>query len=819
MRMKMTKAVLALSPVALSLMIAGCTNEELVNERITKYEQNFKETFGDIDPTHDWSMATAVTANIDLSKAPAGTYEVKIYSEKNGYLLKKAIVENNAQLHFDAIKGEKYVRVLARKTSALGLTAINGYFPVEDGVVNTAKDTRAASTADQCNTTVGDKIDLGTKSMKVADPTYQPANGDYYYNVTSLPTDQEGRYYITTIEGADYSEGGSGKYKVCQTQNGTNVDLPDMDMYEVGKIVYPAGNNYTLGNYLMYKTSSDGQLSLAGGDYVKPACYATVSTDQNVKWAGDFYYLNDVYKSIDKETQMPFDDLLPLVSSAHPDPIFHETEDNRTKWEDDLDFNVELVLTEDGPMTYTYVFYGSIYHNMLGYFYWFEDEGMTEAEKKAARIAAPRYVLMNNTFPTDVQSETGKPNLQCYNDQNGTNAHTPGGMEMPTWVDSGIEAHTGHFLQGTTYHMVYFGENYNGTASYTFPKGAHVAFFLLTKATHGVGEGKGSNEDNKGTGLFYSIQDMNEDQEIMIDNQGNKCFLNDKHWWAAEAGSDGQYNPSEERPNEGEVAAVFYSYKGSMVLGFEDDVDKDENDMLFFISAPITPPVELSDETEEEMSWVVACEDLGGTYDYDFNDIVFDLGQLSVYSTTTTTSEGQSSSTISLNKAELFLRPLAAGGTLPAYIYFDANGDGINSDDELIGEAHDLLKAGAPTTGPINVGGMSVDPTKVARIKLADIDEPSVTEEGIKSYIAEQVAKIKIVVNNGGTKEALEVTAPDENGSNIPQMLILPRGWDWPTEHQHIFTVYPQFKEWSTDKTKNGWITDPIGSFYTNPFK
>jgi hypothetical protein len=80
----------------------------------------------------------------------------------------------------------------------------------------------------------------------------------------------------------------------------------------------------------------------------------------------------------------------------------------------------------------------------------------------------------------------------------------------------------------------------------------------------------------------------------------------------------------------------------------------------------------------------VACEDLGGTYDYDFNDIVFDLGQLTVYTTTTTTSEGQSSSTISLNKAELFLRPLAAGGTLPAYIYFDANGDGIFNAADIV---------------------------------------------------------------------------------------------------------------------------------------
>lgn len=922
MRMKMTKAVLALTPVALSLMIAGCTNEELVNERITKYEQNFKETFGDIDPTHDWSMATAVTANIDLSKAPAGTYEVKIYSEKNGYLLKKAIVENNAQLHFDGIKGEKYVRVLARKTSALGLTAINGYFPVEDGVVNTSKEgTRSGSEGHECNTTVGEKLDLGTTSISSATYEYKAPNGesnstfvetipsdgknyittisgevytdgaDGKYSVTcngsttqmtmheiaeileanpsnylmyktetktiysddqnnwktsyasdpnvqteyeykaqagdwsnggesaSLPTN-DNKYYITTISGQDYSNGANGKYSV--TYNGTTSQK---DMYEIAEIL--ATNNtqcyvtttngvkllyYAIPAYYnvkRYYITINGY-TLAGSAYVTPAYYHPTTSSVTATWAGDFYHLDNVLKTVDVETQVKFDDLLPLVSSAHPSPYFHEAQDNRSLYEDILDYDIEFVLTEDGPIFYTYVFYGSIYHNKLGYFYWHEDEGMTEAEIKQAKINAPRYVFMEDTWPETENSETGKPNLQCYNDQSGTNAHTPGGMSMPQWVDGGIEAHTGHFLQGTSYHLVYFGENYDQPATFTFPEGLHVAFFLITKYN-------GTNANIMGNGLFYSIQDMNEDQEIMVKEDGTKTFLNNKHWWASQVG--GTWNQEEERFDVGEVAAVTYSYKGNIVMGFEDDVDKDENDMLFLISAPIVPPVSITEETEEEMSWVVACEDLGGTYDYDFNDIVFDLGQLSVYSTTTTTSEGESSSTISLDKAELFLRPLAAGGTLPAYIYFDANGDGINSDDELIGEAHDLLKAGAPTTVPINVGGMSVDPTKVARIKLADIDEPSVTEEGIKSYIAEQVAKIKIVVNNGGTKEALEVTAPDENGSNIPQMLILPRGWDWPTEHQHIFTVYPQFNEWSTDKTKNGWITDPIGSFYRNPFK
>lgn len=834
MRMKMTKAVLALTPVALSLMIAGCTNEELVNEKITKYEQNFKETFGDIDPTHDWSMATAVTANIDLSKAPAGTYEVKIYSEKNGYLLKKAIVENNAQLHFDAIKGEKYVRVLARKTSALGLTAINGYFPVKDGVVNTAKDTRAASTADQCNTTVGTEItDLGYYAYWYVPSSVQEGGSVAF----SLPTN-DNIYYITAKEGEVYSNTGKGIYSV--THNG---DTYDCDMKHIKSIVanyasgqtinffyYTKENNYRIGQYSEYwnndwNDDEDTYLSDPNNQYSEkyklmdvyilhqgsPAYISTSNPNlQNqeeirVNYEGNFYYLNDVYKSIDESSQVAFADLIPIVSPTYgDDAYFQEAKDNREKYKDKLDPDIEYVLTEEGPITFTPVFYGSDFDNELGYFYWFETEGMTEEQKKAARRNAPRYVFMQHTFPHIVNEETGKPNIACNPEDPSHGPH--GGMIFPTWMgdEGNISQHEGHMIQGTTYHLAYFGEQYNlNTGSYDFPEGVHVGFFIFASK-------KINQEKGRGSGLFYTIEDMNLEDGI-----------NDKHWYGT-----GGYDETTglwlgENYSRPDRIAVTYSYEGSIVMGFEDWNDYDMNDILYFISAPITPPNEITEEKEEEMSWVVACEDLGGTYDYDFNDIVFDLGQLSVYTTTTTTSEGQSSSTISLNKAELFLRPLAAGGTLPAYIYFDKNGDGINSDDELIGEAHDLLKAGAPTTVAINVGGMSVDPKKVARIKLADIDieTAAVTEEGIKSYIAAQVAKIKIVVNNGGTKEALVITAPDENGSNIPQMLILPRGWDWPTEHQHIFTVYPQFKEWSTDKTKNGWITDPIGSFYPNPFK
>ncbi len=905
-------------------LAASCQDYEPANEQMTKeaaYNYEFERQFGPVDPNHDWSMATRVTANIDLSDAPEGTYEVKIFSEKNGYLLTKAIVENSAQISFDAIKGENSVRILARKTSALGLTPINGYFTIEDGVVSTASGTRAASTAEQCNTTVGDQIDLGTttkqgeiayvyhastvdlsqstvlsslptddgiyyytkidgqsyadgdngtysvthngetstmdmyqlgnyiyddasantttKYYEETDPVYQfkAANGDYYATfVEELPSD--GKYYIAPIDGEDYSDGADGKYSV--TLNG---ETSQMTMHEIAPII--ASNNF-----LMYKaetktkTSSDWDwnhdwdnlpdteyidqggwgyyqrtisgYTLAGGQYVTPAYYEitkaggfsvldtymqaahyqTTTENVTVGWAGNFYKLKDVYKSIDTETQVKFDDLLPLVSSSHPDPIFHETVDNRTKYEDVLDFNVELVLTEDGPMTYTYVFYGSIYHNMLGYFYWNETPGMTDAQKKQARINAPRYVLMDDTYPSEEQSETGKPNLQCYNDPSGTNAHTPGGMDMPTWVEG--EGHLGHYMQGTTYHMAYFGQNYDQPASYTFPEGLHVAFFLITKA-------EGANAQTKGNGLFYSIQDMNEDQEVMTDGAGNKTILNNKHWWASQVGDT--WDPSLERPNEGEVAAVFYSYKGSMVMGFEDDVDKDENDMLFLISAPVTPPIELSEE--DEMTWIVACEDLGGTYDYDFNDLVFELtkDEITTHHIDPNTGEevGEPTTTI-----EWFIRALAAGGTLPATVYYD---------NTAIGEIHSML--GSTDTGtPINVAS-GTTPSIGTLVKLENVAVADQNE------ISKVFPHIKIVVENKDENiQATVITAPNQDKtSNIPQMLLLPKGWDWPTEQTHIYNVYPKFKNWATDMTQNGWIENPSTNsintsfFIVNPNK
>ena len=501
------KTRFALASVTMLLFCVGCTNEELVSENVTKYEDHFKETFGQIDPTHDWSMATPVTANIDLSNAPEGTYEVKIYSLKNGCLLKKAIVRDAAQLHFDAIKGESSVFVLARNTSDLSLTAISGSFPVENGMVKTA-----ATTPQQRYVAGGYKY----VPERVRNEETQTPYTNYPY--LSLPND--GKYYIRMLPEEDYSYGANGVYSV--TKDGITTL---MDMYQIYNVIKTE-------NFRLYKTG-------------------TYTFKSNVE-----------------------------------DPAWHD------EWND-------------------------------------------------------------------------LPDTEYIGNQN--------------W-----------------------------------------GYYTRTE---------------------------------------NVYFLAWTEW----------FHPA------------YYTLKSP----------------------------------ESYNSWVVACEDLGDTYDYDFNDIVFDFGLVDI----TSTPIGTTTSTTTDERAELYLYPLAAGGTKPAYIYYNANGDENYSEDELIGEIHDLLIKNAPTTVPISVGGSwDVAPAMITPIKLADNIDMS--QNTGTAYINQELQKIKIFVDNDGNKGAIVVTAPTKGGSNIPQMLLLPHGWDWPNEKVSIFSVYPSFKDWTADQTpNNGWITPPQGRYHENPLK
>lgn len=176
------------------------------------------------------------------------------------------------------------------------------------------------------------------------------------------------------------------------------------------------------------------------------------------------------------------------------------------------------------------------------------------------------------------------------------------------------------------------------------------------------------------------------------------------------------------------------------------------------------------------VSWLVACEDLGGTFDYDFNDVVFRVSHVS----------GQNTLTIT---------PLAAGGTLEAYLFY--------GDKQVSEEWHQHFGNGYSASVMINTGQNKVD--KVWPITLTGVPANfsmtsfSSTDGGFKVYVPSR---------------DYSVTGPQKG--EAPQMLVLPSGWSWPTECIGINEAYPNFGEWGSNYTDPTWVNTKTDGKYMN---
>lgn len=235
-------------------------------------------------------------------------------------------------------------------------------------------------------------------------------------------------------------------------------------------------------------------------------------------------------------------------------------------------------------------------------------------------------------------------------------------------------------------------------------------------------------------------------------------------------------------------SAVGTNKDGTLYFGLEDWKQQgghvlDCNDIVFFVKNagdnklpdPVPPTPTLPDDSEDKtMSWLLACEDLGSTDDYDFNDIVVEVSRVDSY----TNNAYQSS--------KLVVKCLAAGGTLPARIYYD---------DTLIGESHDMLGA-ENTTQMINT---MRDITKTSR--AVEITE-GITRDWTLSANS---GKFTITVEQETGNNDSRLIEKPETG-NAPQMIIVPGAWRWPTERTNIEDAYPDFTNWSANATFYDWM-------------
>lgn len=228
----------------------------------------------------------------------------------------------------------------------------------------------------------------------------------------------------------------------------------------------------------------------------------------------------------------------------------------------------------------------------------------------------------------------------------------------------------------------------------------------------------------------------------------------------------------------GNVATI--DVNGKTLVGLYQE--KDCSDFMFYAENVTTI-------TNKLASWYIACEDLGSTGDYDFNDLVFKVS---------TSSETPCHKGHHQTKYYYTIKPVAAGGTKKAEFSLD--------EGENWKEIHDCFGYGTPD----NNGRYTMINTNAEELALSNgskgvsgvsLVDQNFWETKYEGKVSELFAKFKIKVEDNG--QAIVIDSP-ETGT-APQMILTPEGWQWPIERESIEVVYKGFKDWSQNATIYKW--------------
>ena len=269
-------------------------------------------------------------------------------------------------------------------------------------------------------------------------------------------------------------------------------------------------------------------------------------------------------------------------------------------------------------------------------------------------------------------------------------------------------------------------------------------------------------------------------------------------WWNTNGGvtTDFSYHNSDDDKTHDKYVLVYLSFEGPQTglhyegyyLAFDYECKKVDNEGKTTTIEPdgyysnwivkLSPGKNIPEPpTGNETKTVrVMCEDLGNTYDFDFNDLVFDV------SYTYDETDGVKSNI----KAHITVQ--AAGGTLPIYI-------GDVTEER---EAHHIL--GATTTStPINVGnGDTRNPATLV------IDATSTNADDIEIYVEG--------ITNAATTTITVLPKSSTTSNRAPQKIATKTTTKWLKERQQIEWGYPKFDQWVNDK-QTDWTTEKVEGY------
>lgn len=319
---------------------------------------------------------------------------------------------------------------------------------------------------------------------------------------------------------------------------------------------------------------------------------------------------------------------------------------------------------------------------------------------------------------------------------------------------------------GDKFKLVYFGENYDEEGTYNFPKDVTVHFFLSRSGGSGISTF--NLEERKVQSGTHKTGEYSWDYDYTTYTD---FYGMDIQWMYF---SDSELNTVAQQsfPSFTFPATAAFNVMGHNCISFEDypaNNSIDWNDAVFVVDAPFQ---DFSSFDEVE-AFVIAVEDLGNTYDFDYNDCVVRVQQ----STTTLKYIGGGTHT-EVNPATVTL--LASGGTLPIEVKYD--------DETLIAETHEAF--GVASTVPVNVNANGGASKRAVTVEWENAPHDL--------SLAVDAPKFKFIVTNGGsTNTEVHVPTVTKGESTVPVAFVVPsQTWLWPDEGIKITTIYNDFATW-----------------------
>lgn len=700
--------------------MAACTDhKDLYDPNLTEkeYEKNWKEQFGDIDPNQTWNMAVSRHATINLLEDALSEYKIQFYTadplyDSSALLLASHSLTTDASgtgsVSFDFDMPKNIETIYAVRVDSHGRRLVRLAEMDKDGNV---------------------KVSFG----KVTNRSLRSAVTEYSLPIVEAPyTEEEVNSLINSAYDLKNGLSWSIFHDEWWTEEGTIISITDI--YKVAK------------GYIVKATSEmEPKLSLYAGGY----------RDENNNWieslpmgkikliiaAGGVYTPSSQIAGIDvivadggvldltnRNIQMLAKSRIIVM------PGGKIVDNSKDKNESNYSINHEGIIIYNAGTIEAKVI-NVVSSNSAALY-----NAPTGIIKSNMLIFSNSNTILTNYGKIETEKILGNPNNEwgqvTINNGCLLKANLLSAAYLNQAANTAVECETIRLNGGLT-----LREN-------SIIRSEHLTMNKLMIQYVGVSEGK----------ALVSTEMVDYANDITI--MGNIFF-------EANAFGDGHKEDSEESQYYSYYKLIHDAIKKGNALGLtkigEATLSIPEGDCTGGGNNPVE---EVNPTPVKTPTWIIACEDLGDTDDFDFNDIVIGI-------------------TYDNSAQRLTVTPLAAGGTLRSVVYYN---------NMEVGEIHEMLGGSSSSMINTHSKGTPGDSKVIESVSSFDIKA--------------NMGGFSIKISKTDGENDSQIYAPNKGG--IPQMICVPGTWIWPTERTSIEGAYTDFPHWCGDASNTSWINSAV---------